>query len=138
MGLNVAHRQTGGIKADDLVIDAVDPGLAFLHQLRLEAALPVARHGQRHLAVRSLHPLRRNSVPAVGLFAWRFCASFIAQMRGQFGPEHPLHQPDLQFLHQPGLAEQIVRPLAALQQFVQQFVRNRHRPCSSQETWTRL
>ncbi|MCR9068718.1 MAG: AAA family ATPase, partial [Rhodobacteraceae bacterium] len=33
-------------------------------------------------------------------------------------------------------AQQILRPLAALQQLVQQFVRNRHRPCSSQEAWT--
>jgi hypothetical protein len=32
---------------------------------------------------------------------------------------------------------QIHRPLAALQKHVQQFVRNRHLPCSSQEAWTR-
>ncbi|MGY6534703.1 MAG: hypothetical protein ACXIVG_05085, partial [Pararhodobacter sp.] len=35
------------------------------------------------------------------------------------------------------IAKQILRPLAALQQLVQQFVRNRHRPCSSQEACTR-
>jgi len=85
-----------------LVIHAVDPGLALLHQLRLEAAVPVARHRKRHLAVRALHPLRRNPVPAVGLFGRWLYASLITQMRGQLGPEHPFHKPDLQFLHQPG------------------------------------
>jgi hypothetical protein len=57
MGLDVAHRQTGGIKADDLVIHPIDPGLAFLHQLRREAAVPVARNGQRHFAIRALYAL---------------------------------------------------------------------------------
>ncbi|WP_164882517.1 MBOAT family O-acyltransferase [Paenirhodobacter populi] len=33
-------------------------------------------------------------------------------------------------------AQQILRPLAALQQLVQQLVGNRHRLCSSQEAWT--
>jgi transposase len=46
----------------------------------------------------------------------------IAHMRRQFGPKHALHQPDLQFLHQPGVAQQVFRPLAAPQQLVQQFV----------------
>src|SRR6056297_1167392 len=60
-----------------------------------------------------------------------------AKMRGQLGTQHPFHQPDLELLHQPGIAKQILRSLAALQKFVQQFLGNRHRPCSSQEAWTR-
>ncbi len=34
-------------------------------------------------------------------------------------------------------AKQILRPIAALQKFVQQFPGNRHRPRSSQEAWTK-
>lgn len=54
MGLYVAHRQPGGIEPDDLVIHPVDPGLALLHQLGLETAVPVAGDGNRHLAVVAL------------------------------------------------------------------------------------
>ena len=59
MGADVAHRQIGGAEANDLVIHAVDPGLARLHQLRLEAAVPVpvARHRNRCLAVLALPAL---------------------------------------------------------------------------------
>jgi len=46
MGLDVPHRQPGGVEPDDLVVDPIDPGLALLHQFRLEAAVPVT--GDRH------------------------------------------------------------------------------------------
>jgi hypothetical protein len=42
----------------------------------------------------------------------------IAKVRRQFGPKHPAHPSDLQFLHQPGIAKQIVRVLNAAQQRV--------------------
>lgn len=41
MGLDVAHRQPGGVEPDDLVIHAIDAGLALHHQFRLEAAVVV-------------------------------------------------------------------------------------------------
>ncbi|SLN71080.1 hypothetical protein MAA5396_03915 [Marinovum algicola] len=47
-------------------------------------------------------------------------------MRRQLGAEHPLHELDLQLFHQPGLAEQVLRALYAIQQFVQQFLGDRH------------
>tara|TARA_R110002072_G_scaffold284057_1_gene447960 strand:- start:46 stop:168 length:123 start_codon:yes stop_codon:yes gene_type:complete len=40
-------------------------------------------------------------------------------VRRQFSPEHPFHQLYPELFHQPGIAEQILRPLAALQQLVQ-------------------
>ena len=58
MSLDVAHRQPGGIEPDDLVIHPVDPGLAFLHQFRLEAAVAVTGHSHRQFAVLALQNLR--------------------------------------------------------------------------------
>ena len=96
-------------------------------------------------------PSRSRGNGGISPSAWRFAAArhslvafpgggvglrLIAEVRGQFAAQHPFHQPDLQLLHQPGVAKQIFRPLSALQKFVQQFVGNRHRPCSSQEAWT--
>ena len=83
------------------------------------------------------HPLCRAAIATVGLPGWRFGTRLIAQMRGLLPTRHPLHQPEIQLLHQPGLAKQILRPRAALQQLVQLLVGNRHRPCSSQEAGTR-
>jgi len=40
-------------------------------------------------------------------------------MRRQFGAQHSLHQLDLELFHQPGIAKEILRPLAALQKFIQ-------------------
>jgi hypothetical protein len=43
---------------------------------------------------------------------------FIAQMRGQLSAQHPLHQADLQFLHQAFVAQKILRGLNAAQKLV--------------------
>ncbi len=137
MRADVTDRQSSGIQTDDLVIHAIDPGLALLHQFRLETAIPVTRHGDRHLPVLTLQPLGRRAVAPIGLSQRGVLAILVAQMRSQFGTQHPLHEPDLELLHQPGIAKQILRPLAALQQLVQQFLGYCHRPCSSQEAWTK-
>src|SRR5215470_11338712 len=46
MRLDLANRKPAGIEADDPVVKALDPGLAFGNNLRLEAAVTVAWHGQ--------------------------------------------------------------------------------------------
>jgi hypothetical protein len=119
VGADIVSFLIRSVKTDGLVVEPVNPGLTFLHQLGLETAVPVARHGDRHLAVLPLQPLGRGAIATVGLSCGRVLALLIAQMRGQLGPQHPLHEPDLQLFHQPGIAKQILRPLAALQQLVQ-------------------
>lgn len=47
----------------------------------------------------------------------------------QRGAHHKLDQLDLELFHQPGITQQILRHLAALQKLVQSFLENRHRPC---------
>ncbi|SIT18987.1 hypothetical protein SAMN05421759_1382 [Roseivivax lentus] len=126
MGLDVADRQPDRVEPDDLVIHPVDPGLALLHQLRLEAAVPVTGDRHRQFPVLSLENLGRCAVAAIGLAERRALALFIAKMRGQFGTQHPFHELDLQFFHEPSIAEQIFRALHALQQFIQDFFRDGH------------
>ena len=67
----------------------------------------------------SSQTLRRCPVAPIGLAGRRVLAIIIAQMRRQLSAQHPFHQLDLELFHQPVIAEQIFRPLAALQQFVQ-------------------
>ena len=114
-GADITDRETGSVKTDDLVIHAVDPGLALLDQFRLETAVPVAGHQNRHFAVVALQPLVGRAIAPVGLARGRILAVLIARMCGQLSPGHPLHQPDLELFHQPSIARQIAAP--------QQFVR---------------
>jgi hypothetical protein len=44
MGLDLANRQPAGIEADDPVIKTVEAGLPFGDNMRLEAAVAVARN----------------------------------------------------------------------------------------------
>jgi hypothetical protein len=51
MALDLAHCHAARVEAQNLVIEAVEPGLALGDQLRLEAARPVARDRDVDLAV---------------------------------------------------------------------------------------
>jgi len=126
VGLDVPHRQTGGVEADDLVIHPVDPGLTLLYQFRLEAAVPVTGDRHRQFPVLAFKNLSRGAVAPIGLARRRVLALCIAKMRSQLRTQHSLHQSDFQLFHQPGIAEQVFRALHALQQFVQDFFRDGH------------
>jgi len=119
VGADVAGRQTRRVKPDDFVIHPVDPGLAFLDQLRFETAIAVTRDINRHRPVIALQHLASRPVAAVGLLAGRLALRLIAQVLRQFGTQHPLHQPDLQFLHQALVAKQILGSLNPAKQLVQ-------------------
>jgi len=122
MPLDLAHRQPAGIQADDPIIEAVQPGLPFGDDLRLEAAVAVARHGDLDRAVLADHRLARIAVAAVAAAATGRVALLIAEVLAQLGAERPFEQPSLQFSEQPILAEQILRRVIPLQQLLNQLV----------------
>ena len=118
MGADVAHRQTGGIEANDLVIHPVDPGLALLHQLRLKTGVSITWRRDQRLAILALQALAGGPIAPVRLVRRGVLALFIAKVRRQLTSGHPLHQLDLEVFQQPGIDKQVFRPLAPLQQFV--------------------
>ena len=68
MALDLAHRHAAGVQRDDLVVEAVEAGLALGHDLRLEGAVAIARHVDLDRAVLGQHrlgmlPLRLLPVP---------------------------------------------------------------------------
>jgi hypothetical protein len=136
MGLDVAYRKPGGIGPVRQRARTDGDSLAHsCHPPRRSGSGPSLPVGARSCppgrAAQPAEPRRPNPSPA----AWRHHSGgwsvraaaprqdHRAQMRGKFGTEHPLHQTDLQLLHQPGVTRQILRSLAAFQQLVQQFVR---------------
>ena len=81
MPLDLANRHAAGIQAQDLVVEAVEPGLALGDELRLEAADAVARHRNLDLAVLGQDRLAAEAVAAVAAAAARRVALLVAQMR---------------------------------------------------------
>jgi hypothetical protein len=53
VALDLPHRHAAGVKAQDLLIEAVEPRLTLGNQLRLEAAGPIARDRNLDLTVLS-------------------------------------------------------------------------------------
>lgn len=50
MRLDLAHRHAAGIQREDLVVETRTAGLVLLDNLRIEGAMPVARHFDGQLA----------------------------------------------------------------------------------------
>nr|WP_048878402.1 hypothetical protein [Acidocella aminolytica] len=90
-------------------------GRPLLHKLRFKTAITVAGNGQRDIAIRALHPLRRNALAAVGLISQHFHTSLLADMPCQFRTQQPFQPPNLQVLHLPGVVPPILKLLAPLQ-----------------------
>ena len=87
MSLNLANRQASGIKADYPIVEPVEPGLPFGDDLRLEAAVAVARHRDLDRPVIADHGLARISVAAVAAAAAGRFALLVSQMLAQLGAE---------------------------------------------------
>src|SRR5262249_43975376 len=82
MRLDLAHRKPAAREADAPVVKALDPGLVFGNNLRLEAAVTVARHGQIDRPVIADHGFARIAVPAVAAAPAGWIALLVSQMLG--------------------------------------------------------
>src|SRR5262249_9812780 len=100
MGLDLANRQPAGIEADDPVIKTVEAGLPFADNLRLEAAVAVARNRNLDRTVVANQRLVRIAVAAVATATTGRIAPLISQMLSQLGAERPFQKPLLEFLEQ--------------------------------------
>ena len=121
MALDLPHRHAAGIQAQDLVIEAIEPGLPLGDQLRLEAAGAIARHGNLDLAILRQDRLRARPVAAVAGAPAGGIALLVAQMLGQLGPKRSLDQPLLQLFEQPILAGQVFGLLIFSKQLIKKF-----------------
>jgi hypothetical protein len=64
VSLDLANREPPGVKADDPIVEPVEPGLPLRHDLRLEAAVAVARHRDLDRTAIVEHRLARITVAA--------------------------------------------------------------------------
>jgi len=126
MRLDFSDREAAGIKADDFVVEPVQPGHTFGHQNRIERAGPVARDRKLDLAVTRQNFLRGMAVAAVASgTARRRRTPLIAEMVCQLRAKGAFHQRFLQLAENPALTQQVLRAAHPGQQLIQNFALDR-------------
>ena len=127
MALDLTDRHSPGVERDDFVVEAIQARLAFGHDLRLEAAVAVARHLDLDRPILGQHRLGVGPVAVVAGPSAGGIALLITKMVRQLGAQRPLEQRLLQLLEQAFLAQQVLRLLVAGQKLVKMFWLDRHR-----------
>jgi hypothetical protein len=120
---DVADAHPAPVHRDDLVVEAVEATLVLAHDLRLEAALAVARLLDPHAPVPGVDRLRRRTVSRIARPAGRSLSMLVAEMLAQLGRHRPLHKPLRQPLQQAVGAGDLLRRACAGEQLIDQLVR---------------
>src|SRR3974390_1760218 len=108
MALDLAHRHTPGVEAQNLVVEPIEPRLAFRDKAGLETPAAIAGDRNLDLAVIGQQRLRTTAVAAVAASPAGWVALLVAQMLRQLGAERPLDQRLLKLLEKPVFAGQIL------------------------------
>src|SRR5450755_1994420 len=137
MGLDLAHRQATGIKADDLAVEALQPGYTLGHQLWFERPGPIARNRKFELTIVGQNCFAAATIAAVAPGTPGGSGAFlIAKMVRQFRAQHAFHQRLLQLAVHPAVAQKVIGAGHPSQQFVQKLgFDRRHRGSLSTSEW---
>ena len=125
MPLDFAHRHAAGVKAQDFIVEAVKPGLAFGDEPRLEGSSPVAGNRNLDFPLFRQKRLRTGAVAAVAAAPAGRIALLVAQMLRQLRAQRPLDQSLLELLEKPVFARQILGPGVVPQGLIDQLLRYR-------------
>src|SRR5262249_2365885 len=126
MPLDLAGGHSPGVERDDLVVEAVEPGLSLLDELRIELAVAVPRDLDRDLSLLALECLARFAVAGIaGVFSLGRVL-LVGEMMGQLSLQDSFNQGFGELLEEAALAEQVLRFLVVLQKFVEEFFRDGH------------
>jgi hypothetical protein len=114
--LDITDRHSQRVHRQDFGVESFKPRLVFLNQLRLERAIAIARHFDRHFASLTLQRLLALAIPRVASAVTGHLVLLIAEVMIHFAGQHALHQRLRQFLYQPVRADQA--PAAGRDQLV--------------------
>ncbi len=130
VGLDLARGQALRGERDDHLVDAGQAPLPFLHDLRLERSVPVARDGNLHRADLGQHRFGAGPVAGVAAVLARRIVPVITEVIGDLALQSRLQKPLRQLLQQTSLARQLESfGLGAAHQLLDQLVIHRlHRP----------
>src|SRR5579863_4092991 len=119
MALDLAHRQPSRVKADDLVVEAIEAGLPLGDQPRFERTGAVARYLNLDFALIRQNRLRARAVAAIAAAAARRIALLVAKVIAQLRSKRPLDQRLLETPENPVLVRQVFRFRIATQYLIQ-------------------
>ena len=91
--LDIPRRQAAGVQRQDLVVKALKAPLTLADDLRLKAAITIARRIDPDRTVLGDQRLRRRPVARVARPAGRLLMTFIADVIGQLDLHRTFHQP---------------------------------------------
>ena len=126
MGLNIPNRHATRIQADDHVRQPTDPALPLRHQPRLEAAQPVPRRRQIHVADLGAQSLRGEPIAGVARAVPGPVMPLIPQVIGQLGLQAGLQDSFHQLGHETALPGQLQIPAIDLVHQIVQHPRLHH------------
>src|SRR5271167_1020349 len=121
MPLDLAHRHAARVKAQNLIVKAIEPCLALRDELRLKGAGPVAGNENLNFPVLAQKRLRACAVAAITASPSGRVALLVAQMLRQLRAERPLNQSLLKVLEKPIVAGQILRLAIVRQKLIEQI-----------------
>jgi hypothetical protein len=87
-----------GVHPEDLLVEAREPGLAFLYELRVEAPVAVSGHLDLHRTVVGLERLRAGPVTRIRCAAGLRIVPLVPEVIGHLGLHRPLDEPGRQLL----------------------------------------
>src|SRR6187200_3262343 len=91
MCLDVAGREPAGVERQDHLVDLPEPPRPFRHDLRLERAIPVARHVDRDRSIRSGNRLASTAITGVARTDAGGVIAGIAELVGHLGLQGALN-----------------------------------------------
>jgi len=121
MALDVTDAHAARVEGQDLVVEALEPTPVLRNHLRLERPVAVARYADIDGTRLGLDRLGRVTVTAVAAVATLGLVGLVAEMLGQLGLEHPLHERSLDLLEHSARAEKRLRILGELHELVEEL-----------------
>src|SRR5215468_9907706 len=92
MPLDLAAGHPTRVERDDLVVEAVEPSLSFLDELRIELPVAVTRDLDRDLALLAFESLARLAVAGIaGVLSFRR-VFLVTEMMSHLSVKDPLNQ----------------------------------------------
>src|SRR5215468_2180657 len=126
MPLDLAAGHPTRVERDDLVVEAVEPSLSFLDELRIELPVAVTRDLDRDLALLAFERLARLAIAGIaGVLSFRRVL-LVTEMMSHLSIQDPFDEGFGELLEQTALSNQVFGLLVVFQKFIEDFFRDSH------------
>jgi hypothetical protein len=122
---DIPRREPAGIEREDLLVEPLEPPLTLTNDLRLEAAVAVSRGVDLDWPVLGDQRLRCRTVAGVSRAAGRLQVRLETEVVGELDLHRALNQPLRQLRKQPARPDDLLLPVNAGEQLVDDAIRKK-------------